>query len=237
MAQRPSCSCGSSVVSSRAGPTSTSRSSSRPARGRASGSVSSPPWAGATSIVADGTLDGLVRAHARFSERLRVAVRAARGLEAHTARAWGPALVFRQQGVPAILGRLAADRHFAFDGRADDLRPRAPAPLRAGERPAGPAVASDRGVPRGSTASRTSTSTARWAASWLRCGKTSTVFWPTSSLDRHLKTGHASTGQNRPPGSGASRRSCSYRVRSVLSKPWGERAGARRESRMLLSVG
>jgi len=71
-------------------------------------------------LVADGTLDGLVRALARFSERLRVVecVRTT-GLEAHTARAWGPALVFgrlwEQQGVPAILGRLAADRHFAFD--------------------------------------------------------------------------------------------------------------------------
>ena len=71
-------------------------------------------------LVTDGTLDGLVRALARFSERLRVVecVRTT-GLQAHTTRAWGPALVFgrlwEHQGVPAILGRLAAERHFAFD--------------------------------------------------------------------------------------------------------------------------
>jgi hypothetical protein len=54
-------------------------------------------------------------------------------------------------------------------------------------------------------------------------------------LDRHLKTGHASTGQNRPPGSGASRRSCSYRVRSVLSKPLGG-SGRREEKKPPASV-
>ena len=72
------------------------------------------------ALVASGTLDGLVRSLARFSEHLRVVERVrSTGLQAHTARAWGPALVFgrlwEQQGLPAILGRLAADRHFAFD--------------------------------------------------------------------------------------------------------------------------
>ena len=41
------------------------------------------------------------------------------GLGAHTARQWGPALIFgrlwEEQGLPAILGRLAADRRFEFD--------------------------------------------------------------------------------------------------------------------------
>jgi hypothetical protein len=72
-------------------------------------------------LVATGTLDTLVQALARFSERLRVVehVRTAASLQAHTARAWGPALVFGRlwetQGVPALLRRLAADRRFEFD--------------------------------------------------------------------------------------------------------------------------
>jgi hypothetical protein len=41
------------------------------------------------------------------------------GVEAHSARAWGPALVFgrlwEQQGVPDVLRRLARDRQFGFD--------------------------------------------------------------------------------------------------------------------------
>ncbi len=71
-------------------------------------------------LVATGALDGLVRSLARFSEHLRVVERVrSTGLQAHTSRAWGPALVFGrlwdQQGVPAILERLAVHRHFAFD--------------------------------------------------------------------------------------------------------------------------
>ena len=74
-------------------------------------------------LVATGTLDGLVRSLVRFSEHLRVVERVrTTGLQAHTARAWGPALVFGrlwdQQGLPTILGRLAADRHFAFESSA-----------------------------------------------------------------------------------------------------------------------
>ena len=47
-------------------------------------------------LVASGALDGLVRTLARFSERLEVVerVRTAASLQAHTSRAWGPALVF-----------------------------------------------------------------------------------------------------------------------------------------------
>lgn len=71
-------------------------------------------------LVADGSLDALLRSLAKFSERLRVVekVRQA-GLQAHTARSWGPALVFerlwREQGLPSMLERLAAHRHFEFD--------------------------------------------------------------------------------------------------------------------------
>jgi hypothetical protein len=71
-------------------------------------------------LVASGELDGLVKSLARFSERLRVveAVRNSR-LEARSARAWGPALVFgrlwEHQGLPALLGRLARGRKFGFD--------------------------------------------------------------------------------------------------------------------------
>lgn len=71
-------------------------------------------------LVADGRLDGLLASLARFSERLRVVARVREeGLEAHTARAWGPALVFERlwqhQGLPELLGRLARGRRFGFD--------------------------------------------------------------------------------------------------------------------------
>lgn len=72
------------------------------------------------ALVASGQLDGLIRSLAKFSERLRVVEVAQRsGLAAHTAKAWGPALVFgrlwERQGLPAILGSLAGERKFAFD--------------------------------------------------------------------------------------------------------------------------
>ncbi len=71
-------------------------------------------------IVADGSLDALTQSLARFSERLRVVEKVrTEGLHAHTARAWGPALVFerlwREQGLPELLHRLGRDRHFEFD--------------------------------------------------------------------------------------------------------------------------
>jgi hypothetical protein len=71
-------------------------------------------------LVATGALDDLIRSLAKFSERLRVVDRVRQeGLQAHTARAWGPALVFgrlwEQQGVPEILRRLARGRRFGFD--------------------------------------------------------------------------------------------------------------------------
>jgi hypothetical protein len=71
-------------------------------------------------IVADGTLDGLLRSLAKFSERLRVVERVrAQGLHAHQARTWGPALVFerlwRQQGLPELLRKLGRGRRFGFD--------------------------------------------------------------------------------------------------------------------------
>lgn len=71
-------------------------------------------------LIAEGALDGLLLSLAKFSERLRVVekVRTA-GVQAHTARSWGPALVFerlwRQQGIDALLRDLARARHFEFD--------------------------------------------------------------------------------------------------------------------------
>jgi len=72
------------------------------------------------TLVADGTLDGLLRSLAQFSTRLQVVEKVRQeGLQAHTARSWGPALVFgrlwEQQGLPALLTGLAAGRRFAFD--------------------------------------------------------------------------------------------------------------------------
>ncbi len=71
-------------------------------------------------LVAEGTLDGLLRSLARFSERLRVVEQVRTdGLQAHRARAWGPALVFgrlwERQGLPEIRRRLAHGRRFDFD--------------------------------------------------------------------------------------------------------------------------
>lgn len=71
-------------------------------------------------LVATGALDDLIRSLTKFSERLRVVERVRHeGLQAHTARAWGPALVFgrlwEQQGVPDVLRRLARGRRFGFD--------------------------------------------------------------------------------------------------------------------------
>jgi hypothetical protein len=71
-------------------------------------------------LVSDGSLDALIRSLARFSERLRVLDRVREdGLQAHAARSWGPALVFgrlwEEQGLPALLGRLARRRRFEFD--------------------------------------------------------------------------------------------------------------------------
>jgi hypothetical protein len=71
-------------------------------------------------LVASGELDGLLRSLARFSEKLRVveAVRS-QGLQARTARTWGPALVFgrlwERQGIGEELGELAEPRRFRFD--------------------------------------------------------------------------------------------------------------------------
>ncbi len=71
-------------------------------------------------LVATGALDDLIRSLTKFSAQLRVVERVRHdGLQAHTARAWGPALVFgrlwEQQGVPEILARLARGRRFGFD--------------------------------------------------------------------------------------------------------------------------
>ncbi len=71
-------------------------------------------------IVADGTLDGLLRSLAKFSERLRVVERVREeGLQAHQARRWGAALVFerlwREQGLPDLLHQLGEGRRFGFD--------------------------------------------------------------------------------------------------------------------------
>lgn len=71
-------------------------------------------------LLATGELDGLLKSLAGFSEKLKVveAVRES-GLAAHTAKTWGPALVFgrlwERQGLPEMLRGLAADRKFEFD--------------------------------------------------------------------------------------------------------------------------
>ncbi len=71
-------------------------------------------------LVAEGALDGLLVSLAKFSERLRVVEKVrTEGIEAHTARSWGPALVFErlwhEQGVDAVLDGLAHGRRFEFD--------------------------------------------------------------------------------------------------------------------------
>lgn len=69
-------------------------------------------------LLASGELDGLVRSLARYSEKLRV-VEAAKGIEARTAKSWGPALIFgrlwEKQRVGALLKNLSQDRRFGFD--------------------------------------------------------------------------------------------------------------------------
>jgi hypothetical protein len=71
------------------------------------------------TLLASGELDGLLQSLGRYSEKLRVveAVRTS-GLAAHTARQWGPALVFgrlwEKQGLPHLLAELAQDRRFEF---------------------------------------------------------------------------------------------------------------------------
>ena len=71
-------------------------------------------------IIADGTLDHLLASLASFSQRLAVVERVrTEGVAAHASRSWGPSLVFgrlwQRQGLPEILGRLAAERRFEFD--------------------------------------------------------------------------------------------------------------------------
>jgi len=71
-------------------------------------------------LVATGALDDLIRSLTKFSAQVRVVERVRHdGLQAHTARAWGPALVFgrlwEQQGLPEIFARLAHGRRFGFD--------------------------------------------------------------------------------------------------------------------------
>ena len=71
-------------------------------------------------LVADGRLDALVRSLAKFSATVQVVEKVRRdGLQAHTARSWGPALVFgrlwQEQGLPEILHALAAERKVEFD--------------------------------------------------------------------------------------------------------------------------
>lgn len=71
-------------------------------------------------VAASGQLDRLIAGLARFSEHLRVvSVEREGALAARGAKSWGPALVFgrlwEHQGLPGILGRLAAHRKFGFD--------------------------------------------------------------------------------------------------------------------------
>ena len=72
------------------------------------------------ALVASGQLDGLLVSLARFSEKLRIveAVRS-HGLQARSARCWGPALVFerlwQRQGFPEELDDLMEGRRFRFN--------------------------------------------------------------------------------------------------------------------------
>jgi hypothetical protein len=71
-------------------------------------------------LKANGDIDSLTQSLARFSETLRV-ISASRAPEIQScrARSWGPALVFgrlwEEQGLPELLGQLAAGRRFQFD--------------------------------------------------------------------------------------------------------------------------
>jgi hypothetical protein len=67
-----------------------------------------------------GEIDGLMRSLARFSETQRVlSASYSPDVDSCQARLWGPALVFgrlwEKQGIPPLLGALAADRRFQFD--------------------------------------------------------------------------------------------------------------------------
>ncbi|MBZ0272724.1 IS1634 family transposase [bacterium] len=69
---------------------------------------------------ASGQLDGVLTSLAKFSDRVRVIeAHRTQGMVARSAKSWGPALVFgrlwERQGLPHVLGRLAAGRKFAFD--------------------------------------------------------------------------------------------------------------------------
>lgn len=71
-------------------------------------------------LMANGELDALLQSLARFSERLRVVEQVrADSLQARSARAWGPALIFgrlwERQGIGAVVGGLARERRFQFD--------------------------------------------------------------------------------------------------------------------------
>jgi hypothetical protein len=71
-------------------------------------------------LTASGQLDELLKSLGRFSINLRVveAVRSS-GLQARSAKSWGPTLVFgrlwERQGLPDELHRLSEDRRFRFD--------------------------------------------------------------------------------------------------------------------------
>jgi transposase len=71
-------------------------------------------------LVASGSLDGLLRSLAKFSEKLRVieTVRT-QGIAARSAKTWGPALVFGRlweaQRLPEVLQGVARGRKFGFD--------------------------------------------------------------------------------------------------------------------------
>lgn len=67
-----------------------------------------------------GEIDGLMRSLARFSETQRVlSASHSPDVDSCQSRLWGPALVFgrlwEKQGIPPLLGALAADRRFQFD--------------------------------------------------------------------------------------------------------------------------
>jgi hypothetical protein len=72
------------------------------------------------SLVSSGELDAVIGGLARFSENVRVVEEAhKRGLHALCAKPWAAPLVFsrlwRSQGLPEILRRLAGERAFGFD--------------------------------------------------------------------------------------------------------------------------
>lgn len=71
-------------------------------------------------LTASGQLDGVLTSLAKFSERLRVIeTLRTHGMVARSSKSWGPALVFgrlwERQGLPQVLGNLAAGRKFGFD--------------------------------------------------------------------------------------------------------------------------